>query len=964
MFLYYFLWIAFKEKKQKYLITIIHCICFTLLGFLSQAKEVQKITTPHFNIGFYKNLTNSAERIANTLETIYKPVCKTLEVYPSPIRLWIDNRSTECNAFFTNMPRHIKMYTFYAHDPYFIGNEDWLNMLCIHEFRHAVQHSIEYHSTPFWLKPFYFFGNLVNYSSVPHFFKEGDAVGIETALTKSGRGRLPGWEKLYKVNLLERGAASFGRQIFGSLKHEITSEYHIGYYFTTHIRRNYGPNAIKSIFEKTIQGMPFFGFYHAIKKVTKKSILEVYHDMNQELLVGWQKQLEGLKITPANQLTFKKAGDSFDYMQPFIDASGNLMACKRGIGLRDQLVQVTIAPSEPTLPKNIVSPFRKDKTIFYFINRSDTFVPSTFAIGQGCAVWLETCPHPWKRKQQTIRLQHYDFKQRKRRTLVASSRYNALAMRPDTRQLVAVASDEANNHFLVVLETKSGKVVKKIDNPDNGYYLTPSWSSASDIVVVKTKDQKNSIVRINTDTGKTEILLPYTYEHRSYPKLYKDYLLYNSSYNGIDNIYAIHLPTQACFQVTSRKYGAYLGMVDPITNQLIFSDYTKNGMEIAAMPFDPLLWRPLTEVEDRSVAYYEPLVVQEENGDILEKVPNHQYPVSKYRFGIDNIAYKGIELAPNWQDKSLGMVPFTLVNLQDNLKVTPYFSLFIKPSNQYIIFPTTEIRLQVKYRSFYPIFNVNLTGTRYNIEEKSLYVLYDYDLKRKAKPYWERTLGLGIKLPYYFTLGNCLGKASLGVVFNLKEPFDKKGLFNTDCFLKIKNYSMQSKKDRYPPWMQVLNVHFSRHRALYENNVYDRDKCYFNLVCYFPGIQHHHYFIFMLNPIIELERFKNPNNKWNQVIKNVKFKYGLPLAYPECGIPLIWFLNDIWINGYYATLATNQNPDTFGLELNFLSRLLSNKNIYPLNISMDFPCAKKKNGQWIFKLEIPHLSIKFNPKSC
>jgi len=927
MFLYHFLSISFKEKEQKYLIRIIHCICFTLLGFLSHAKEAQKITTPHFNIGFYKNITSSAERIANTLETIYKPICKTLGVYPSPIRLWINNQTTVCNGFFTNMPRHITMYTLYAHDPYFIGNEDWLNMLCIHEFRHAVQHSIEYCSTPAWLKPLYFFTNLVNYLSVPHFFKEGDAVGIETALTKSGRGRLPGWEKLYKVNLLERGPASFGRQIFGSLKHELTSEYHIGYYFTTHIRRNYGPNAIKSIFEKTIQGIPFFGFYHSIKKVTKKSILKVYNDMNEELLVGWQKQLKGLKITPATQLTLKKAGDSFDYMQPFIDTSGNLMACKRGIGLRDQLVQVMIAPSGPTLPKKIGAPFRKDKTIFYFMNNiSSTFVPSTFAIGQGCAVWLESYRHPLKGKQETIRLQHYDFKQSKRRTLVASSRYNALAMRPDTRQLVAVASDEANNHFLVVLETKTGKVIKKIDNPDNGYYLTPSWSGASEIVVVKTKDQKNSIVRINTDTGKTEVLLPYTYEHRSYPKLYKDYLLYNSSYNGIDNIYAIHLPTQACFQVTSRKYGAYLGMVDPITNQLIFSDYTKNGMEIAAMPFDPLLWTPLKEVEDRSVAYYEPLVVQEENGDILEKVPNHRYPITKYRFGIDNIAYNGINLAPNWKNKSIEIMPFRLVNLQNNLKITPYFSLFMKPKDQ---FPKAEIRLQVKYRSFYPILNANITnmiGTRDNI-----------------------TLGLGIKLPYYFTLGTCLGKASLGAILNLNQLFDKKDSYQTDYFFRIKNQSMQSKRDRYPPWMQLFNVYY-------------KDKYYFNFKCCFPGIQHHHYFIFSLNPIIELEKFKNINNNWRHIFKNVKLKYGLPLAYPECGIPLIWFLKDIWINGYYSTLATNYNPDTFGLEFNLSSRLLSNENIYPIYISLGFPWFKKINDQWTFEPQFDW-SIRFNAKS-
>ncbi|MGI2298278.1 hypothetical protein ACRRVB_00385 [Candidatus Cardinium hertigii] len=920
---------------------------------------MQKIKTPHFNIGFYRSVTSSAERIANTLETIYKPVCKTLGVYPSPIRLWIDNQSTECNAFFTNMPRHIKMYTLYDYDPYFIGNGDWLNMLCIHEFRHAVQHSIEYHNAPFWLKPLYFFGNLVHYSSIPPFFKEGDAVGIETALTKSGRGRLPGWEKLYKVNLLERGAPSFERQIFGSLKHEITSEYHIGYYFTTHIRRNYGSDAIKSIFEKTIQGMPFFGFYHAVKKVTKKSILKVYHDMNQELLLGWQKQLEGLKITPATQLTLKKAGHSFDYMQPFIDPSGKLMACKRGIGLRDQLVQVAITSSEPTVPKNIVSPFRKDKTIFYFINMSDRFVPSNFAIGQGCAVWLESCRHPWKGKRYTMRLQYYDFKQRKRRTLVASSRYNALAMRSDTRQLVAVASDKASNHFLVVLETKSGKVVKKIDNPDNAYYLTPSWSGASEIVVVKTKDQKNSIVRINTDTGKTEILLPYTYEHRSYPKVYKDYLLYNSSYNGIDNIYAMHLPTQACFQVTSRKYGAYLGMVDPITNQLIFSDYTKNGMEIAAMPFDPLLWTPLKEVEDRSVTYYEPLVLQEKNGDILEKVPNHQYPLTKYCFGINNIGYKGINLEPNWKNKSLLITPVTLVNLQDDLKVTPYFSLLIQPKNQPLI---TKIGLYARYRRFYPVFKVRISGA---------YNQYNYasNLMQKTGLYWEKILELGIKLPHYFTLGNCLGKASLQVTWNFKQAFDEKSYCDTEYLFKINNHSMQSKRDRYPPWMQVLHIGFCTPRDFYGNNLYFNNykkTCYFNLALYFPGIQHHHYFIVTLDPIIQLERFKNPHNKWNwkDMVKNVKLKYGLPLAYPECGIPLIWFLKDIWINGYYSTLDTNQNPDTFGLEFNFSSKLLSNRNIYPIHISIDFPWLEKINDHWIFSPEMPHLSIDFNPKGC
>lgn len=952
MFPYHLLCIAFKQKKQNLLMPVIHCVCFLLFGLGIHAKAMQKIITPHFNIGFYKSATSSAERIANTLETIYKPVCKTLGVYPNPIRLLINNQSTEVNGFFTNMPRYIRFYTLYSPDPNFIGNTDWLSMLCIHEFRHAVQHSIEYHSTPFWLKPLYFGGNLVTTCSVSHFFKEGDAVGIETALTKSGRGRLPGWEKLYKVNLLERGAASFSRQVFGSLKHEIPSEYHIGYYFTTHIRRNYGIAAIKSIFEKSIRGIPFFGFYNAVKKVTKKSILKVYKDMNQELLLNWQKQLEGLKITPATQLTIKKAEDNFDYTHPFMDASGNLMACKAGIGLRDQLVQVGMAPSEPTTPKKTFSSFRKDKTIFYFI-QNPFLAPAAFAIGEGCVAWLEECKHHWKKNKETIRLQYYDFKQRSRRTLVSNSRYSALAMRPDTRQLVAVTSDEAGNHFLVVLETKSGKIVKKIDNPDNGYYLTPSWSDEDHVIVVKTKDQQNSIVRINVDTSKTEILLPYTYEHRSCPKLYKDYLLYNSSYNGIDNIYAMHLPTKACFQVTSRKYGAYLGMVNPTTNQLIFSDYTKNGMEIVAMPFDPLLWTPLEAVADRSVRYYEPLVVQEQNGDILAKVPNHLYPVTKHRFARDMLAFIGTQIVPHWYDKSLQIEPFTLVSLQDNLKATPYMCQHINIFNKFrgLQYPTTKVGLKVKYRTFYPILKVDILGTRYK-KCNGIYLLHHID-----KISWIPALDVGIKFPYYFTLGSSSGKASLEAKVNLNQ-YNKNRYYFTTFFFKIRNCSTKSKRDICAPWSQSLDIRLNKANKITHLLLEHENTNYFDAKLYFPGINHHHYF--GLNPITKW--FKTQKNEL-RLTQIVRLTYGFPLAYPECGIPLIWFLKKIWIEGYYhityTTLRTNPDlmPNTMGVVLCFSNRLLSNENIPYVKFSIDLGFLKKPNNKWAFQAVRPKLGL-------
>ncbi|WP_342264929.1 hypothetical protein [Cardinium endosymbiont of Philonthus spinipes] len=979
MFVHHFIYIFSKQKKQQAFIAVIHYSCFVLLGLFTHVQAIQKIATPHFSILFDTNSTSSAERIANTLETIYKPVSKTLGVYPSPIRLILDSQSTELNAYFKPLPRHIYFDTLYYSNPYFIGNADWFDMVCIHEFRHAAQHSIEYHSTPFWLKLPYFAWNVVAVCGVDSFFKEGDAVGMETALSKSGRGRLPGWEKIYKVNLLERDKVSFSRQIFGSLKHELASDYHIGYYFTTHIRRKYGAHAIQSIFEKTMRGIPYFGFHNAVKKVTKKSIPKVYEEMNQELRLSWQKQLEGLKITPATQLTIKKPNDSFDYNNPFMDTSGNLMAWKIGIGLRAQLVQVNMAPASSKKKSSLL---QKDKTILYFIKSS--LPPAAFAIGEGCAAWLEPCHHPWQANTQTIRLQHYDFKQKKRRTLVSSSRYTALAMSPNTQQLVAVTTDPSGNHLLVILETKSGKVVKKIANPDNGYYLTPSWSGEDHIIVVKTKNQQNSILRINVATSKEEILLPYTHEHRSYPKIYKDYLLYNSSYNGIDNIYAMHLSTKACFQVTSRKYGAYLGMVHPINNQLIFNDYSKNGMEIAAMPFDPTLWTPLEEVEDRSVRYYEPLVAQEQHSDILSKVANHQYPITKHSFSEDYFSLVGPDAEePNWRDRGIKIKLFQLVDLKDKLNITPYFyqnfNLFkVTREDGY---RTSELGLKIKYITAYPILDLDLKG----IKRKST-VLTEYIKASKQPPrpillcpqgvpvcipskdyisdtYWTPTLNLGIKFPYYFNLGSTSGTAHLKAEIDLEQcATNRKIGYSQTYTFNIHNESTKSNRDIYSPWYQSLELSLyypNKDLTLLKGH---ESMLYLEALFRVPGIGNHHYF--SLHPAIK--RFKRVNSNatcWGQ---RINLTYGLPLAYPEWGIPLIWFLEKIWIEAYCNTsqLVTfdtiGRSFDNIGANLHFKSRFLSNRNIPYALVAIDFPIFRKGHNGWVFQALTPNFHLSFH----
>ncbi len=889
MALFYTIMHPLQKRLCNFLVLLFSLACLSAYG---ANNPMQKIETPHFSIGFRKNNVQAAQRVANTLETIYAPVFKTLGVPPKPIRLLLNNWTVYPGGQFMPMPPQLLFQTFYVSDPYFVGNADWLSLLCIHEFRHAAQYSIQYHNTPRVLRAFYFGLGLYSFIGVPRFFNEGDAVGLETALSQSGRGRLPGWSKLYKAALLERGIAPFGKQLFGSLRHPTSEdEYRLGYYFTTYIRTRYGSKALQTIYAKTMRKFPYFGFYAAVKDATNKSVLQIYQDMSQALLRDWQKQLKGLTLTPATPLRIKKTDGLVHYVNPYVDNSGTIRVWKSGIGTRHQLVALTpVASPRPGTVSLQPLPWYTEARCFFTGYPLDTLSGAALAMGEGCAAWLEACLDPWKGSQEAsqlgksaqhiVRLQWYDVKSKKRRTLVSKCRYNALAISPSTQKLIAVACDESSTQQLVVLDTRNGNVVQKIENPHGVGYVTPSWCDEAHILVVQTHNQKNQLVRIQVATGNVEVLLPASQEHRSFPLLHEAYVLYNSSYNGIDNIYALHLPTKTCFQVTCRKYGSYLGRVDPHTKHLLFCDYTKNGMELAVMPFQPSDWIPLEKVSVRTVAHYAPLVEQEANGAILDQVPKRTYPVSKYRWWKDGLAYTGPVLSDVDINRRWGKLTLLDVwRLDSNLKISPYvYHRFGKASD--IDQKKTEAGVQIRYHSCYPIFGINICRTKRNFPE---YLI----------PIWHEKYALDVHFPYYFSLASSSGKFN----FCPKITWESHHKAWTMIYkVLLQNNSTSSERDLTNPWLQKISLVIHDKKTAYPIHM-GGWMVGPKLRLDFPGFGKHHYI--SLNPLYTQKCIHQAMFNEKTKVKMLQLAYGLPVAYPDKGIPLIWYLKKIHIEGYY-----------------------------------------------------------------
>jgi hypothetical protein len=261
----------------------------------------QRISTPHFDILFPPYLDREANRVANTLEHIYEPVGRSLNTYPKRITVILRNQMAVSNAFVTLLPRRTEFFTFPTQDYTLSHTNEWLNLLAIHEFRHVVQYALLNQGFNRFL---YTLGGeqllaIGTGFNIPAWVYEGDAVGTETVLTDGGRGRVPYFGILYKTNLLEKGGFSYQKQLLGSYKDPIPDHYRMGYYLTTHLRRNYGTHVLAEILTATTQ--PNF-FHLAVKKVTGKSLLEIYQDTNQELKELWEQQLQGLKLTSLTRL--------------------------------------------------------------------------------------------------------------------------------------------------------------------------------------------------------------------------------------------------------------------------------------------------------------------------------------------------------------------------------------------------------------------------------------------------------------------------------------------------------------------------------------------------------------------------------------------------------------------------------------------------------------------------------------
>lgn len=880
----------------------------------------EQINTQHFRVIFPKGFDAQAQRMANTLEHIRGAETRSLRAEPRRLSVILQNQSSLSNGFASLLPRRTEFFTMPPQDYNFAGTNDWLDLLAAHEYRHIVQYQ---HATRGFNKAMYYvFGptTLVAFAqaAAPQWFWEGDAVVTETALTPSGRGRIPNFSLVFKTNFLEGRTFNYHKQYLRSYKHQIPNHYVLGYYMVSHLRRKSADANVWNDITARAWSVPFipFAFSNSIHKTTGKYVTDLYDEMADNLKKSWQNEVNQLKLTPYQTITKRNSRAYTDYLYPQPISDSSLIVMKRGIGDIDRFVMVDHNGEE----SNIFTPG--------IVNDA-----GMISVANGKIVWSEYgYDARWPVRNYSV-VKVHNIKSRYKKIIGGrKSRLSGAALSPDGSMVAAV---ESGNNYQVTLQTfdvARGKKLKTFANPENSFLSMPRWSlDGRSLVVTKTDRSGKKIRVIDVATGQAADILSVGHENVGHPVLYGDYILFNSGVIGIDNIYAFDMKKKMRYQVTTSKYGAYNPAVTPDGSFIYYNEQTRDGLDVVRIPFDPRQWQTFHEpVSSVTESLSRELAEQEGGHNLFDSIPQKNYPVNKFSKakGILNPYSWGAYVSNDLAQINVG------VSSRDILSTTEISAGYMFDINE----QTSSWFAGVSYQGWYPILDLSVrTGARENDER---YGRHDLEFSWR-----ETSVSGGVRIPFNFTNSKYVTRLSVGdaigftrtkdfrnvtltngsVIYDgpgrdvpafdtlryiYKDQLNDGDLLYNNFTLSFSNLLKRSQRDFLSRWGQSLSVNYY-HTPMggdFKARMFAAQGS-----LYFPGLFKHHFLygrVGYQDSFQGVERntyiFRNMIAKprgheypTDETFISVSANYALPLWYPDIALGPVLNIQRVKANFFY-----------------------------------------------------------------
>ena len=919
-----------------------------------------QINTPHFKVVFNRDFERGAQRMANTLENLYGPASKSLDQKTNRISVILQNKNTFPNGFVSQTPRRSEFFTMPSQDYNFAGTIDWLDLLALHEYRHVVQFDKSITGFNKFLQVVFGYdaSSSMAHMAVPEWFWEGDAVNIETALTRSGRGRIPNFSLLMRTNTLEKGSFNYYRQYLRSFKYNIQDHYVTGHYFTAYLRRKYGEEVIGKVTEDSWR-WPFipFRFSSMLKRHTSSYLVPNYNNMMTELDSLWRSQVRNRRFNEYQLVNKRKTRRYTDYLYPHYSKAGNIIALKKGIGDIATFVEFDDTGRE----RNLFVPG--------FMNES-----GMLSVVDNTIVWNEFEFDPRYRKRTFSVIKLYDIDTGEPYTLSSKTRYGSADLSPDGSKIVTIETTEKGTHHLTILNAKLGWLIEKIPNPVNDFYINPHWSEdGSYIVAVRQNQEGKTIMIYNVENGEHFDLWDPNPENIGNPIMFRSFILYNSPYDGIDNIYAYNLIDKKRYRVTNSHFGAYNPHISWDGQNILYNDFSEYGFNIVEIEFSPNDWTPIELVGIHEEAYIDPIVKQEGNEHLLtEPIDSVVYPVRRYHLSgnLINPFSWGPMVTSTEMDLLIG------VRSQDIMSTTFMDIGYELNTNE----GNGRWVGSISYQGIFP--TISLSGYLGGRSAKEKFIFRDESgnavIDTTADLSWkEKGFEVGLQIPLLLTRSKYIQNLDIGMNYNYTRVEDYNfvvrypdmlgngDLYSNTYYLSYRRNLKRSKRDLYGKFGQNIFLQ-------YEHTPYGGD--YLGgmfageVRLFFPGILRHHslqlrssYLNQDLDNGDHSYLFSSPvlfTRGYSYMIfdqyYNNSVNYALPLLYPDLHIGPVLNLQRIYTNLFFdiGTRVLDNDKDNFrsiGAEVSFdfnFMRFLTLFNIgFRYSYAMDYDPGEQHKFQ-------------------
>lgn len=757
-----------------------------------------------------------------------------------------------------------------------LGSLPWPDQLTIHEYRHVEQ----YNNFDVGLSKAMriLFGEegqaLANNAAIPNWFFEGDAVYNETNVSKQGRGHLPAFFKGYYSLWKEHTNYNWMKLRNGSLKDFVPDHYALGYVLVSYGREKYGDLFWKKVTHDAAAFKSMvYPFQHAIKKYSGKD----YVTFRNDAFDYFKKEFDLDDLPKERQSNSIRADYRNEEFPSFMQDGSTIF----------------VRSSFKKIPEFVVRKGNKD----FKIRTMDYTLDNYFSYRNGKVVYASYRPDIRWGYRDFSDLQIMDVATGNQHTITKNTKYFSPDISADGRTVIAVQVAASGKCHLHLLDAKSGKLMKEIPNPGHLFYTYPKYYDDQKIVTaVRNGEGKMSLEIIDLINSQTEFLLPFTYNVIGFPSVSHDTLYFSYSYKMNDELFAYTFTDKKLWRIQVngvQGFGKYHASVNG--SNIVWSSFTAEGNRLQQFPRRSLQITEITVGDlQNATSDFGISSINKTNADLLDKVPNDSFAITKYHKSFKLLNFHSIEPAINDPQYTLALAGENILNtLQSNLSFTYDRTEKFK-----------EISLSATYAALFPFIS---GGVNYYFDRSTV---FHGNLIRfnQLEPF------AGFNIPFNFSKGRSFTKLNFGSQYvysesrfrgYYKDTLGWPSYSYSSNYLSFSHQIQKAQQQIYPRFAQSVSLSYKTPLTRYKGYQFVTNG---NL--YFPGFFKTHSIVLNgaylskdsshqinFSSGFPFSRGYQSNNfyemfKWG-------FNYHFPIALPDWGFANILYLLRVRANLFY-----------------------------------------------------------------